>query len=185
MPGINVNILIHGLFFMTQEVNNLRIYAPNIKDHHFIGGMRGTRQELSGLYDFSGWGLRGKADPQTGRPVPAPDTDVDGSIMQFSPSDVGPLKPPGDSTFLGSILLPWPLQVIGLRTGDITKTPGPDPTTHIGKKIWTMPGRRAVPLSEWWPCSDTPCRRYPKQEGYLNLTFTITYNRAKSTQLEK
>src|SRR6476660_5028373 len=127
MPGINVSILIHGLFFMTQEGNNLRVYAPNIPDHHFIGGIRGSRQELTGLQDLTGWGLRGKVDPQTGQPAPDPVNDIDGSIMQFSKTDIGAFKPHGNPVFKGSILLPWPVQILGLRAGDITVDPAPDP----------------------------------------------------------
>jgi hypothetical protein len=122
MPVINVNILIHGLFFMTQEGNNLRIYAPSIPNHHFIGGIRGSRVELSGLQDFSGWGLRGKTDPMTGLPAPNPATDVDGSIMQFPVSAVGAFQPLNSSAFKGTILLPWPQHILGLRTGPINTT---------------------------------------------------------------
>jgi len=125
MPGISVNILLHGLFFMTQEGNNLRVYAPNIPMHHFVGGTRGARLELSGLQDLTGLGLRGKADPQTGLPAPDPANDVDGSIMQFPTTDVGGFNGLNDTDhgrplFNGSILLPWPMRFVGLRTGDIS-----------------------------------------------------------------
>jgi hypothetical protein len=135
MPALNVNILLHGLFFMTQEGNNLRVYAPVIPNHHFIGGVRGSRRELKDLQDLTGFGLRGKVDPQTGLPAPDPANDIDGSIMQFSPTDVGGLKPPGDPAFIGTILLPWPTKIIALRSGDIKTTFLVDPGSVIGKKI--------------------------------------------------
>lgn len=129
MPDLNVNILLHGLFFMTQEGNNLRVYAPNIPGHHFIGGIRGARTELNVSPDLTLFGLRGKADPQTGLPAPDPANDVDGSIMQFPTSDIGGFnglndKNPqtGQPLFKGSILLPWPIRFIGLRAGDISTT---------------------------------------------------------------
>jgi hypothetical protein len=128
MPGINVSILIHGLFFMTQEGNNLRVYAPNIPDHHFIGGIRGSRRKLTKLQDFISWKLQGK--------TPDPDSDIDGAIMRFSTTYVGALESPEKLQFFkGSILLPWPAQIFGLRAGDITATVGPDSTTNIGKEI--------------------------------------------------
>jgi hypothetical protein len=129
MPALNVNILLHGLFFLTQEGGNVRIYAPNIPNHHFVGGIRGMRQELSGFQDLTHFGLKGKADPQTGLPAPAPDNDVDGSIMQFSSNDVEGLNGLDDVNpethlplFKGSILLPWPTKIIALRSGDIATT---------------------------------------------------------------
>ncbi|MGB9122531.1 MAG: hypothetical protein WCE73_18080 [Candidatus Angelobacter sp.] len=128
MPPLKVNILLHGLFFMTQEGGNLRIYAPNIPKHHFVGGIRGFREELTVSPDLTNFGLRGKADPQTGLPAPDPVGDIDGSIMQFPTSDVGGFNGlddtdgQGNPLFKGSILLPWPTKFIALRTGDITTT---------------------------------------------------------------
>jgi hypothetical protein len=120
MPALNVNIVLHGLFFMTQEGTNLRVYAPNIANHYFVGGIRGSRTKLaSDVQDLTGLGLKGKA-------VPEPDGDVDGSIMQFPISDVGGFNGltdtghNGQPLFKGSILVPWPLKFIGLRAGDIS-----------------------------------------------------------------
>lgn len=117
---VNVNILLHGLFFMTLEGSNLRVYAPNIPNHYFVGGIRGSRVKLqSGVQDLTGLGLKGK-------PMPDPDGDVNGSIMQFSISDVGGFNGltdtdhNGQPLFKGSILLPWPLRIIGLRAGDVS-----------------------------------------------------------------
>lgn len=129
MPALNVNILLHGLFFMTQEGSNVRIYAPNIPKHHFVGGIRGAREELNVSPDLTNFGLRGKSDPQTGLPAPDPANDVDDSIMQFSSNDVGGFNglddidpQTGRPVFKGSILLPWPIRFIGLRVGDISTT---------------------------------------------------------------
>lgn len=127
MAGINVNILLHGLFFLTQEGNNLRVYAPNIPMHHFVGGTRGSRQELSpGVQDLTNSGLKGKTDAQTGQPAtPDPDNDIDGAVMRFPISDITAFKglndedPPGTPIFKGSILLPWPIRITGLRAADI------------------------------------------------------------------
>lgn len=125
MPPLNVNILLHGLFFMTQEGGNLRIYAPNIPKHHFVGGIRGFRGELTVSPDLTNFALRGKADPQTGLPAPDPVGDIDGSIMQFPTSDIGGFNGlsdtdgQGNALFKGSILLPWPARFIGLRAADI------------------------------------------------------------------
>jgi hypothetical protein len=133
MPGINVSIFLHGLFFMTQEGSNLRIYAPNIPSHHFIGGIRGSRQELPNRVqpnpqDFTSWNLQGK--------TPDPANDIDGAIMRFSTTYVGAFeKPDNPKFFKGSVLLPWPAQVNGLRAGDISATVGPDSTTNIGQEI--------------------------------------------------
>src|SRR5579859_5999246 len=102
MPGINVSFLLHGLLFMTQDGDNLRVYAPNIPDHHFVGGTRGKRTELTSLQDLTQSGLRGKVDPKTGQPKPDPYADIDGAIMQFPTSDVGALKPPDDPKFKGT-----------------------------------------------------------------------------------
>src|SRR5712671_529143 len=121
MPPLNVNILLHGLFFMTQEGSNLRVYAPNIPNHYFVGGMRGSRVKLPpDVQDLTGLGLKGKSTPD-------PDGDVDGSIMQFPVADVGGFNglndidsQSGQPLFKGSILLPWPLRLTGLRAGDIS-----------------------------------------------------------------
>lgn len=135
MPEINVSILIHGLFFMTQEGTNLRIYVPNLSSHHFIGGLRGARQELSGEQDLTGFGLLGKA--------PDPVNDVDGTIMQFASKDVGGFHALNDTDsqgrplFRGSILLPWPLRFIGLRAGNIATSFRTDPASSIGNEIVT------------------------------------------------
>jgi hypothetical protein len=127
MAGINVNILLHGLFFMTQEGNNLRVYAPNTPMHHFVGGTRGSRQELQGTQDLTQSGLQGKIDGRTGQPVPPdPDNDIEGSVMRFSLGDVTGFNglndedPPGTPIFRGSLLLPWPIKITGLRAGDIS-----------------------------------------------------------------
>jgi hypothetical protein len=126
MFGINnINIIFHGLFFMSLDSSNnqLVVRAPVIPDHHFIGGIRGQRLEMTDfdikqLLDF---GLIGKADAQ-GKPLPGSIDDVDGSIMQFSRSetDVGDFTT--DKTkFKGIITLPWPQKFISVRTDYIAK----------------------------------------------------------------
>jgi hypothetical protein len=126
-----VNIFIHGLFFMRKNGDNLEIFAPNIKNHHFIGGVRGTRKELSGKQDLLPLGLVGKIGSGLGTPSP---DDVDGSIMQFPASDVKDFT--SDPTkFVGSILLPWPIKFISLRKGDITTRFRYVPTSKLGAKI--------------------------------------------------
>src|SRR6478609_5294673 len=101
---------------MTQEGNNLRIYAPDVANHHFIGGVRGSRVELTDEQNLMGLGLQGNIDPRTGQPLPPnPNKDIDGAIMRFPTVDIGGFKDPNDPTFFrGSILVPWPLQIIGL-----------------------------------------------------------------------
>ena len=127
-----VNVLLHGLFFMRRNGDNLEILVPDIPNHHFIGGVRGTRKELTGQQDLTALGLIGKIGSGLGAPSL---DDVDGAIMQFSTIDTGQLKPPTDSKFLGSILLPWPIKFGSLRTGDIGTQFQHEPSSNIGKKI--------------------------------------------------
>jgi hypothetical protein len=116
----NVNIIFHGLFFMSLDKpnNQLIVRAPVIPDHLFIGGIRGQRLEMTDfdikqLLDF---GLIGKVD------APGSIDDVDGSIMQFSrtETDVGDFTT-DNTKFKGIITLPWPQKFISVRTDDIAK----------------------------------------------------------------
>src|ERR1700733_11304224 len=77
----NINILLHGLFFMTLNpaTRNLEIHAPSIPDHHFVGGTRGSRKELNGKIDLTKIGLEGQDTLST----PPSINDVPGSIFQF------------------------------------------------------------------------------------------------------
>jgi len=133
-----VNILLHGLFFMRQSGDNLEVLAPNVPGHHFIGGVRGTRQELSGTQDLTGTqaqnglGLVGKVGAGLGAPSLS---DVDGGIMQFPLSAVSAFKPVNGPQFLGSILLPWPIKFSSLRTDKIATTFRTVPASSIGKTI--------------------------------------------------
>jgi hypothetical protein len=123
-----VNVLLHGLFFMRQSANNLEVLAPNIPGHHFIGGVRGTRQELTGTQDLTALGLVGKNG------APSLD-DVDGGIMQFPLSAVSAFKPTNGPQFLGSILLPWPIKFSSLRADKIATAFRAIPNSSIGKAI--------------------------------------------------
>lgn len=132
----NVNILIHGLFFMTLNpaTNNLEIFAPNISDHHFVGGVRGARKELSKKVNLTGLGLEGKVikDPQH----PPTIDDVPGTIFQFlrSETGVGDFKIDDPTKFKGSIILPWPQKFIAFRQ-DKVETFRYVPTSNIGSKV--------------------------------------------------
>jgi len=127
-----VNVLLHGLFFLRKSGDNLEVLAPKVPGHHFIGGARGTRQELTGPQDLTNLGLVGKIGSGLGAPSL---DDVDGSIMQFSTIDSGQLKPLTGPEFLGSILLPWPIKFGSLRVGKIATQFQPASNSNIGKKI--------------------------------------------------
>ncbi len=135
-----VYIFIHGLFLMRKTGDNLEILAPKITGHHFIGGVRGTRKDLSGQgqQDLTSIGLAGKIAAGMGKPSL---DDVDGSIMQFPATDVNGIT--NDPTkFVGSILLPWPMEFISVRKGDIKTKFKYVPTSKIGKKITANAGNK-------------------------------------------
>jgi hypothetical protein len=105
----NVNILLHGLFFMEANGNNLEIYAPPTVSHHsFQGGVRGNIVDLNSItapIDWSGGVLTGKttADPSEVKPT----------ILQFSRQNtVGAFQPKQRNRL---IILPWPKQFFSMR----------------------------------------------------------------------
>lgn len=107
----NVYVMIHGLFFMEQSGNNLKIYAPIVANHLFRGGVRNNLQILQGAIDWTTIGLMGNS-------IPDSRNDVVKQILQFSRSatDVGDLTGPNR----GTILLPWPEKFIPLRLGPLS-----------------------------------------------------------------
>jgi hypothetical protein len=125
-----VNILLHGLFFMRlNSSNNLEVLAPVIKDHHFVGGPKGHRVELTDkLIDCTY--LTGKQDN------PDPDKDIPGSVFQFKRADTDITRFTDDfSKFKGMILLKWPQAFYSLRTDDIAKSFPYVRTSKVGASI--------------------------------------------------
>lgn len=114
-----VNILLHGFFFMRLNPlnNNLEVLAPVLPDHHFVGGTRGNRKELTDkLIDCTD--LTGKQGD------PDPTQDIPGSVFQFTARDTEVKFFTGDlSKFKGMIVLRWPQAFYSLRTGDLAKFP--------------------------------------------------------------
>ncbi len=133
----NVNVLIHGLFFMTlnKVTTNLEILVPNIPDHHFVVGLRGSRVITSGTVDLTdpAIGLKGGTPTQSPNGIPA---DIPGSIFQFTKAETGIgdfSKDP--AKFLGRIILPWPAKFFCLRCDDIKSTFLYDPSSLVGSRI--------------------------------------------------
>lgn len=125
-----VNILLHGLFFMrlNPQNNNLEVLVPKVPEHHFVGGERGSRQEITApLVDHTN--LTGKqTDPSL--------DDLPGSVLQFLRSETDVKRFIGDlSKFKSTIVLPWPLAFYSLRCGDITNSFPFVPTSKVGKNI--------------------------------------------------
>jgi len=111
----HLNILLHGLFFMEANGNNLEVYAPpTVSGHNFMGGTRGNITDLNaipGAIDFtqpSGL-LQGKKT--------ADEKDVKPTILQFSRTEtVGTFKTKQANRL---IVLPWPQQFFSIRLGDL------------------------------------------------------------------
>ena len=126
-----VNILLHGLFLMRLNPlnNNLEVLAPKIPQHHFVGGEKGFRTEISAnLVDLTY--LTGKTT------APDPTNDLPGSIFQFSPGDTKVKLFTGDlSKFASTIALPWPSAFFSLRCDDITSTFPYVTTSAVGQSI--------------------------------------------------
>lgn len=126
-----VNILLHGLFFMRLNAsnNNLEVLAPVIKDHHFVGGQKGSRVELTDKV-IDRTDLTGKQSK------PDPDSDIPGSVFQFQPRDTDITVFTGDlSKFKGMIVLPWPQAFSSLRNADIATHFPYVPTSRVGASI--------------------------------------------------
>lgn len=112
-----VDVMVHGLFFMWQNGDNLELIAPSVNTgsstkHHFLGGFRGRLQKLTGTVDWLNIGLIGKK----------PSSPTDGlkpSVLQFSLTDtqLGVWKS-DPSIYEGRIVLPWPLEFYSLRCDD-------------------------------------------------------------------
>ena len=125
-----VNILFHGLFFMRLNPlnNTLEVLVPKIPKHHFVGGVRGSRQEITDrLVDLTK--LTGK------RGFPSPD-DIPGSVLQFLCSETDVKLFTGDlSKFKSTIVLPWPQAFYSLRCGDIADSFPFVPNSKVGTSI--------------------------------------------------
>jgi hypothetical protein len=188
MPTIdgNINIIIHGLFFMTLQPNEtdptkpkLLIYAPNIPNHHFVGGVRGRRVQLPGDIDWSDINLIGgtpqwvPGDERTQNKIP---TDVKGSIIQFTKTETGVGDfTPDPSQYKGIITLPWPAEWYSLRCDDISATFRYMPTSLVGKKIESNARRMG-----YRNLGIVTCLRYgyetiglPPWAGHLNVHFYL------------
>jgi hypothetical protein len=125
-----VNILLHGLFFMrlNTQNNNLEVLVPDIPDHHFVGGERGSRHEITApLVNHTN--LTGtQADPSL--------RDLPGSVLQFLRSQTDITLFTGDfSKFKSIIVLRWPQAFYSLRCGDIDKSFPFVPDCKVGKSI--------------------------------------------------
>lgn len=133
-----INVMIHGLFFMTLDpaTNNLSIYAPNIPDHHFVGGVRGRRIELNTDVNWSNIGLIGGSPQWQDNDSSKIPSDVPGSIFQFTKTETGVGEFTGDSSkYKGKITLPWPAEWYSLRCDDIDKTFHYDPRSTVGSQV--------------------------------------------------
>jgi len=134
----HVNILIHGLFFMTYDPSsqNLVILAPNITGHHFVGGVRGNRAQLSGDVNLTSAGLQPGFPDFPGDPLTTVPRDVKGSIPQFTRDETGLGDFSTDSSrFVGRIILPWPGRFHSLRCDDLATTFDYDPHSFVGARI--------------------------------------------------
>jgi|SRR5947209_4730560 len=125
-----VNILLHGLFFMRLNPlnNTLEVLVPNIPEHHFVGGVRGARKEITDrLIDLTS--LTGKqSDPSL--------DDVVGPVFQFLRSQTDVKLFTGDlSKFKSVIVLPWPKAFYSLRCDDITNSFPYIHTSKVGTSV--------------------------------------------------
>ena len=105
----NVNVLVHGLFFMRLSENgrNLELITPTLTNpHNFLGGVRGQLMTLHGDVLWNNIGLNGKAQPDS--------TDVRKSILRFNINDCN-LGGWNRKNFAGTITLPWPLGFFSIR----------------------------------------------------------------------
>lgn len=156
VPG-TVNILLNGLFFMEVDKANtlLVVSAPRVRDHSFLAGTRQNLQPSTG-FNWSNVGLTGK-NPMFGSDPDIP-TDIPPSILQFTKGEagVGPRKPdPG--LYLGTVLLPWPLQIIPLRLANLPQfeTGDAQHPKHIAPKIMARCGGSQI--------ADIICLQYSYQ----------------------
>jgi hypothetical protein len=113
---ININILLHGLFFMEANNDKLEIYAPpTVSGHRFEGGSRGNVVDLSSItaaIDLS------DASVLQGKPkADVSDVRKTRTILQFSRTPVGAFQTKQTNRL---IILPWPLQFFSIRLGDIS-----------------------------------------------------------------
>lgn len=126
-----VNILLHGFFFMRLNPlnNNLEVLAPALPGHHFVGGPRGGRVEITDkLIDRTD--LTGKQGD------PDPNKDLPGSVFQFPRTDTDITVFTGDlSKFKGMIVFPWPQAFYSLRTDDIANSFPYVRTSKVGASI--------------------------------------------------
>jgi hypothetical protein len=112
-----VNILLHGLFFLRLNPlnNNLEVLAPVIPEHHFVGGTRGARKEITDKFIDLTYLTGKQSDPKP--------EDIPGSVFQFVRTETDVKRFTGDlSQFKSMIVLPWPIAFYSLRCDDISKT---------------------------------------------------------------
>jgi len=134
----DVNILIHGLFFMTYNptTDNLEILAPKITDHLFVGGIRGSRVQLpSSPVILTNAGLKAGTPHFPGgnkRKIP---NEIKGTILQFTRDETGVGDFSGATNFVGKIILPWPEEFHSIRCDDRAKTFKADPSSVVGQRI--------------------------------------------------
>jgi hypothetical protein len=116
VPG-NVNILLHGLFFMEQDDNNnLVIRAPKLNDHVFLAGTTRNLQAGTDMNWSKGYGLKGGTPSVSkGKGIPP---EVKASILQFTREETGVGNFKTDpNLYFGTITLPWPQNFYPLRQG--------------------------------------------------------------------
>jgi len=176
-----VNILLHGLFFMRLNSlnNNLEVLAPVIPMHHLVGGPRGARKEIiDKLIDRTD--LTGKQGE------PSVDNDIPGSIFQFVRTETDVKRFTGNlSQFKGMIVLPWPIAFYSLRCDDITNTFPYVRTKKVGISIelnarrkgssqlgavtllqYTVPGPGSVQNIHYY---NQPCKKHEVNEVNADL----------------
>lgn len=112
----SILVLVHGLFFMRVSENRqyLELIVPPVKNHNFLGGVRGQLVTLHGDVSWTNIGLIGAR-------IPPNETDVRKSILQISMSktQLGGWR---RDKFAGTITLPWPLAFFSIRCDFFART---------------------------------------------------------------
>jgi hypothetical protein len=133
-----VFIVLHGLLFMSynSSTGNLDIRVPNLRDHHFVGGTRGNRVELSFPLpvDMTTIGLKGGKPTFPGGDTSQIPNDIKPAMYQFRIADtnLGDFDP---TNLKGMFSLPWPIEFHPIRCDDISSTFPYDKSSVVGSAI--------------------------------------------------
>jgi hypothetical protein len=135
----SANILLHGLFFLQYQSNNLVVMTPNHPMHQFLMRPQGMTGNANNPFpslqsDIDLTTLIGSSSPV---PLPFP-----ASMPQFSIADtgVGNLISTPSKNYRCRIVLPWPLDIMSLRSSGSLGDYHPLSTSSVGQSILSNSG---------------------------------------------